>query len=80
MMKTENVGDRAVDLGEFANDLQGFAPARAEAAVAGGNAQGQQAAVAQGIALDFWRATTFVTFDGGQGKLGSQLAGGLQWG
>ncbi len=77
-METEDVGDGAVDLGELADNLQGVAPARAEAAVTRGDAQRQQAAVAQGIAFGLRRAATFVTFDGGQGKFGGQLARGLQ--
>ncbi len=79
-MKAEDVGDGTVDLGELAHDLQGFAPCRAEAAVTVGNAQSQQAAVAQGIAFGLRCTAALVTFDGGQGKFGGQLARGLQRG
>ncbi|MNF96860.1 hypothetical protein D3C84_796670 [compost metagenome] len=79
-MKTEDVGNRTVDLGELAHDGQGFTPAGAEAAVLGGNAQREQTALAQGVTLGFRRTATFVALDRGQGKLGGQLAGGLQGG
>jgi hypothetical protein len=51
VMEAEDMGDGTVDLGELAHDGQGFAPVGAEAAEPGGNAQRQQAAVAQRVAL-----------------------------
>lgn len=72
------MGDGAVDLGELADDSKGVAPACAEAAVLGGNAQGQQAALAQGVAFGLGCASTLVTFDGGESELGGQQFGGLQ--
>jgi hypothetical protein len=80
VMEAEDVGDGTVDLGELAHDGQGFAPVGAEAAEPGGNAQRQQAAVAQRVALGLGCAAAFVAFDGGQGKFGGQLTGGLQRG
>jgi hypothetical protein len=71
-----------MELSTLANSrtMAGFRSSRAEAAVTGGNAQRQQAAVAQGIALGLRRAAALVAFDGGQGKFGGQLTGGLQRG
>ncbi|MEO8644231.1 MAG: hypothetical protein ABI447_22645 [Pseudomonas sp.] len=36
--------------------------------------------MAQGITFGFGRTATFIALDSGQGKLGRQLAGGLQGG
>ena len=79
VVEAEDMGDGAVDLGELTHDAQGVAPACAEAAVLGGNAQGQQAALAQGVTFGFGGATALVTFDGGEGEFGGQQFGGLQW-
>jgi len=78
VVKTEDMSDGAVDLGEFTHDGQGVAPARTKAAVLSGNAQGQQTALAQGIPFGFWRAAALVAFDGGEGEFGGELSGGLQ--
>ena len=76
-MKTEDVGDGAINLGELTDDSQDFTPTGAESAVLSRNAQCQQAAVAQGITLDFGGATALVAFDGGQRELSSQSASGV---
>ncbi|MNZ88762.1 hypothetical protein D3C78_1076600 [compost metagenome] len=78
VLEAVDVGDRAVDPGELADDLEGLAPAGALAAVLLRNAQGQQAAAAQGVALGFRRAAAQVALDGGFGERGRQLAGCLQ--
>ncbi|MNN29712.1 hypothetical protein D3C81_1433270 [compost metagenome] len=78
VLEAVDVGDRAVDPGEFADDLEGLAPTGALASVLLRNAQSQQAAAAQGVALGFRRATALVALDGGFGERGRQLAGCLQ--
>ncbi|MNK96485.1 hypothetical protein D3C87_1167680 [compost metagenome] len=80
VMKAEYMGNRTVDLGELAHNGQGFTPTGAEAAQLGGNAQGEQTAVAQGVTLGLGCTATLVALDGGQGKLRRQMAGGLQRG
>jgi hypothetical protein len=79
VMEAEDVGDGTVDLGELAHDCRVSLQSR-RGRRNGGNAQRQQAAVAQGIALGLRRAAALVAFDGGQGKFGGQLTGGLQRG
>jgi hypothetical protein len=44
----------------------------------GGNAQGQQAALAQGVTFGLGGATALVALDGSEGEFGGQQSGSLQ--
>ncbi|MNH15703.1 hypothetical protein D3C79_753210 [compost metagenome] len=79
-MKAEHVGQRAVDTGEFTDHVEGLRPAGAQPAEVAGDAQGQQAAVADGIALGLGRAALAVALDCGAGELTGQFPRDLQRG
>ena len=89
VMEAEDVGQGAVDPGQLPYRLQRLFPGGAEAAQFRRNAQGQETALAQGIALGLGRAALTITFRRGgsealqQGKEGVQQGIGhgglLQW-
>ena len=77
-MKAEYVGNGTVDAGKLAHHFKGFTPTGPQPAELDGNAQGQQAAGTQGIALCDWRTTALVTFDCAVSEFAGQLPGSLQ--
>ncbi|SST12544.1 Uncharacterised protein [Acinetobacter baumannii] len=78
MLEAIDVGDRAVDPGQFAHGLQGFAPARPQAAVFARDDQRQQAAAAQRVALGLRGTAGDVALGGVLGEIGGQAPGDLQ--
>ncbi|MCY1293598.1 hypothetical protein D9M70_428630 [compost metagenome] len=78
VLEAEDVGDGAVDAGEFAHHFEGLAPAGADAAVLGGDRQGQQATGAQRIALGLGGAAAGIAFHGALGELFGESLGCLQ--
>ena len=78
VLKSKHMGHRAIHPGKLAHNRQGVLPVGPQPTVLGGNDQGEQTALPQGVALGFRGSPQLVTLDRGLGKLCRQGRGALK--